>query len=112
MSLRRPVPLDTPLQLSRDGDGSIRLLDGDALILEARPAPDFDLDVPAAVAPRQAHDATARYRGAPNGLFRRCSSAAPSATTPSASTPAPWTTAPSWPPHGRRRHGPPTPGRP
>lgn len=72
VTLRRPVPLDTPLPLHRDPNGSVRVLDGDALVLEARPAPDFELDVPAPVDPHRAHEATSRYRGAPDNLFRRC----------------------------------------
>jgi hypothetical protein len=72
VTLRRPAPRDTPLELVRDPNGSVRVLDGDALVLEARTAPDFDLDVPAPVDARQAHEATTRYRGSPDGLFARC----------------------------------------
>jgi hypothetical protein len=38
VTLRLPPPLDRPLRVERDGDGA-RLLDGDALVAEARPAP-------------------------------------------------------------------------
>jgi len=47
VTLRLPPPLDLPLSVERDGDG-VRLLDGDALVAEARPAP-VQLSVPAAV---------------------------------------------------------------
>ncbi|HEY7151149.1 MAG TPA: hypothetical protein VH391_05675 [Solirubrobacterales bacterium] len=72
VTIRRPVPLDRALPLHRDADGSIHVLDGDALVIEARPAPDFDLDLPAPVDSQQAHEATARHRGSPDSLFRRC----------------------------------------
>jgi hypothetical protein len=38
VTLRLPPPLDRPLTVERDGDGA-KLLDGDALVAEARPAP-------------------------------------------------------------------------
>ena len=34
VSLRRPVPLDTPLDLVRREDGGVRVLDGEALVAE------------------------------------------------------------------------------
>jgi hypothetical protein len=46
VTLRLPPPLDTPLQLQRAGE-ELRLLDGAALVAEARPA-DPELAVPAA----------------------------------------------------------------
>jgi hypothetical protein len=72
VSLRRPVPLDRPLQVVREADGSVRVLDGEALVAEARSAPEFDVEVPAPVTPQQARLATARYRGLPDGRFSRC----------------------------------------
>jgi hypothetical protein len=44
VTLRLPPPLDRPLAVQRDGD-AVRLLDGDALVAEARPAP-VDVDAP------------------------------------------------------------------
>jgi hypothetical protein len=44
VTLRLPPPLDTPLQVERAGD-VVRVLEGDALVAEARPA-ELDLDLP------------------------------------------------------------------
>ena len=38
VSLRRPVPLDAPLDVVRPKDGTVRVLDGEAVV-EARSAP-------------------------------------------------------------------------
>jgi hypothetical protein len=47
VSLRRPVPLDTPLELERHDDGHVTLHDGTTLIAEADPALPLDgLDPP------------------------------------------------------------------
>ena len=46
--LRRPTPLERPLDLRRDGD-AVELLDGGELLARAEPA-DLDLDVPPAPA--------------------------------------------------------------
>jgi len=72
VSLRRPVPLDTPLDVVRENDGSVRVLDGEALVVEARSAPEFEVEVPAPVSPHEARLAAARYRGRSDGLFSRC----------------------------------------
>jgi hypothetical protein len=72
VSLRAPVPLDTPLDVVRDGDDSIRVLDGDAMIAEGRSAPEFEVDVPDPVSPAAARQATTRYRGSADGEFSRC----------------------------------------
>jgi hypothetical protein len=72
VSLRRPVPLETPLEVVRVSDGSLRVQDGEALIAEARTVPDVDVDVPAPVSPRQARLAAAGYRGLSEGPFSRC----------------------------------------
>jgi hypothetical protein len=72
VSLRRPVPLETPLDVVRGSDGSVRALDGDAVIAEARPAPAFDVEVPAPVSPSEARAAAACYRGLSDGVFSRC----------------------------------------
>ncbi len=75
VSLRRPVPLDVPMTVAPGdgGDDAVRLLDGDALVAEARPADDsaLALDVPA-VGVEEARAASARYRGLTDGPFCRC----------------------------------------
>jgi hypothetical protein len=70
-TLRRPVPLEAPLEASV-GDGEVRLLDGEDLILEAREVPGFAIEVPAAVGVAEARDAMTRYRGSDEGPFSRC----------------------------------------
>lgn len=72
VSLRRPVPLDAPLDVVRENDGSVRVLDGEALVAEAHSAPEFEVEVPAPVSPHEARLAAARYRGRSDGLFSRC----------------------------------------
>jgi hypothetical protein len=72
VSLRRPVPLDRPLEVVRDKGGSVRLLDGEALVAEARSVPELDVEVPTPVSPHEALLASARYRGPLDGLFSRC----------------------------------------
>ena len=72
VSLRRPVPLGTPLDVVRDGDGSVRVLDGDELVLDGRPAPALEIDVPEPVSVEAAREATSRYRGDTDGIFSRC----------------------------------------
>jgi len=72
VSLRRPVPLDTRLAVVRGDDGSVRVLDGEALVAEAHRAPEFDLELPPPVSPRVARLAMTRYRGRSEGPFSRC----------------------------------------
>jgi hypothetical protein len=72
VSLRRAVPLDTPLEVVREGDRSVRALDGDALIAEGRSAPEFELEVPPPVSREEARRAEELYRGLSDGLFSRC----------------------------------------
>ena len=45
VALRAPPPLETELAVERRADGSAALLDGDRLVLEARPA-EIDVEVP------------------------------------------------------------------
>ena len=47
VTLRRPCPFDTPLQLVEQSPGRFQLLDGETLIAEAEPAP-LQLEVPPA----------------------------------------------------------------
>ena len=72
VSLRRPVPLDTKLDVVRDGADSVRVLDGETLVAQARSAPELEVEVPAPVSPHEAHRATAQYRAPSDGLFSRC----------------------------------------
>jgi hypothetical protein len=72
VSLRRPVPLDRALEIDGDGDGSVRLLDGEDLIAEGHPAPPLDVDVPAPVSVADAREATSRYQGSRDGPFSCC----------------------------------------
>jgi hypothetical protein len=72
VSLRSPVPLETPLEVVTDEDGSVRVLDGDTLVAEAHPTAVLDLEVPASVSLEAARTAMERYRGLDTGPFRRC----------------------------------------
>jgi hypothetical protein len=59
VTLRLPPPLDRPLSVERD-EGRALLLDGDALVAEARPA-SVDLEPPAPVALSDAEGARERH---------------------------------------------------
>lgn len=72
VSLRRPVPLDTQLDIVRESDGSVKVLDGEALVAQARSAPELEVEVPVPVNPHEARLAAARYRGLSEGVFSRC----------------------------------------
>lgn len=71
VNLRRPIPLDAPLDVVVE-DGQARVMHDGELIAEALPAPPPALDVPAPVNPRQARAAARNYRGADHGTFSRC----------------------------------------
>lgn len=72
VSLRRPVPLEVALRISREDDGRVLALDGADLVAEARPAPGFELDVPEPVGIEAARAASAGYRGKTDGPFSNC----------------------------------------
>jgi hypothetical protein len=72
VTLRRPVPLDTSLEVVRGDDGSVRVLEGEALVAEARSAPQLEVEVPDPVSPDQARLAATRYRAPVDGVFSRC----------------------------------------
>ena len=72
VSLRRPVPLDTPLDVMRENDGSVRVLDGETLVADGRSAPELVVEAPGPVSPTEARRAAARYRGLSDGPFSRC----------------------------------------
>jgi hypothetical protein len=71
VSLRSPVPLDSPLDVVRD-HGALRVLDGETLVAEAREAPEVAPEVPAPVGLDEARLAASRYRGPFDGMFSRC----------------------------------------
>ena len=70
VSLRRPVPLDRPLRVQRDGD--VRLFDGDDLIADGHAVAGVDVEVPEPVSVAVAREATSRYLGEREGGFSRC----------------------------------------
>ena len=72
VSLRSPVPLDRELEVVGEGDGSVRMLDGETLVCEGRGVTDLDLEVPEPVSVDEARTATGRYRGLGDGEFCRC----------------------------------------
>jgi hypothetical protein len=72
VTLRSPVPLDTSLEVIREEDGSVRVLEGETLVAEAHPAPELELEVPEPVSVEEARLAKTRYRGPSDGLFSRC----------------------------------------
>ena len=70
VTLRLPPPLDRPLAVERDGDG-VRLLDGEALVAEARPAP-LDLEAPAPISVDEAEASRERHVREWTPDFREC----------------------------------------
>ena len=72
VSLRSPVPLDRPLEMVRDGDGTIQAMDGETLVMEARPTAELDLEPPRKVSVAEAREAASRYAGLEEGPFSRC----------------------------------------
>lgn len=72
VSLRSPVPLDTPLEVDSDATGVARMLDGQTLVAEANPSGGVDLEVPAPVGLDAARRAMTLYRGLGTGPFCRC----------------------------------------
>jgi hypothetical protein len=72
VSLKAPVPLETPLEVVREGEGVVRAMDGETLVAEAHSSPGLDVEVPAPVSLQEARRAGARYRGRSDGPFSRC----------------------------------------
>ena len=72
VSLRAPVPLDTRLEVEREDDDSLRLLDGETLVAEACAVSGPEVDLPEPVSVEQAREAAGRYRGLADGVFSRC----------------------------------------
>lgn len=71
VSLRSPVPLDSPLEISREGD-ALQVLDGETLVAEARPVDELGAEPPEPVGLEAARAASERYRGLTGGPFSRC----------------------------------------
>lgn len=72
VSLRSPVPLDQPLELTEGDEASLRLLAGETLIAEARALPELDVAVPAPVDLGEARRASENYRAPDDGIFSNC----------------------------------------
>jgi hypothetical protein len=70
VTLRLPPPLDRPLAVERDGD-VVRLLDGDALVAEARAAA-VDVEPPDPVSRADAEEARAQHVRDYGPDFREC----------------------------------------
>jgi hypothetical protein len=75
VTLRMPPPLDTPLEVAVDG-ATTRLLDGDAVVAEARLVAD-ELVAVEAVAPDVAAEAMASYAGLRKHPFPGCFACGP-----------------------------------
>jgi hypothetical protein len=71
VSLRRPVPLDTPLGVV-PRDGGVDVIEDDELVMEARVVPDVGVGVPTPVSLEDARSATTRYAAPSEGMFSRC----------------------------------------
>src|SRR5215213_4283422 len=72
VSLRSPVPLDRELDVVRDADGSVRVLDGETLVCEGRGIDGLELEVPEPVSVKEARRAMIGYRGMADGEFSHC----------------------------------------
>ena len=70
VTLRLPPPLERSLAL-RNLDDTVVLLDGDAVVAEARPAA-LELEPPPAVSPREAEAARERHVRGSSPEFREC----------------------------------------
>ena len=70
VTLRLPPPLERPLRVAAE-DGGVLLLDGEALVAEARPAI-VDVDVPEPVSVEEAADAATRHVRFGGDLFSEC----------------------------------------
>jgi hypothetical protein len=78
VTLRVPPPLDTPLRVERDGD-QVRVLDGDVLVAEARPA-ELDLELPEAPTYAEAVRIASAHPDDPDHPFPTCFACGPART--------------------------------
>jgi hypothetical protein len=72
VSLRSPIPLDTPLDVLVGEDGTMRVSNGETLVADAQPAAPLELEVPEPVTVEAAREAMDGYRGLDDGPFCRC----------------------------------------
>jgi len=72
VSLRRPVPLGTPLELERHDDGHVTLHDGELLIAEGDPALPLDLEPPYRPSVEEARAAAAQRPDSWPAAFHSC----------------------------------------
>jgi len=73
VTLRRPPPLDTPMAVEQDGDGSLRVRHDRTLIAEAAPSPDRPAPrLPGPVSMAEARIAAGRARYFADPLFPTC----------------------------------------
>jgi len=75
VTLRIPPPLDTPLRVEHDG-AKVRVLDGDRLVAEARPA-ELDLELPDAPGYMDAVRIAAAHPDDPDHPFPGCFACGP-----------------------------------
>jgi len=71
VTLRKPPPLDTAMSVVSDGDGLVRLLDGETLVAEASRSR-LDVDPVEPVEASRARDAQVDYAGLHNHPFPEC----------------------------------------
>jgi hypothetical protein len=71
VSLRAPPPLDRPLEVRRDADGSVALYDGDARIADGMPA-ELEVEVPEPVSLEAAEHAAAEFSWRDRHPFPTC----------------------------------------
>lgn len=89
VTLRLPPPLEVPLRVEKDGAG-VKVWNGDALVGEGRPAPDFALDVPAPPSWDEAVAAGRRYNGLRDHAYGTCFVCGPRAAQGMHIYPGPW----------------------
>ena len=75
VTLRVPPPLDTPLRVDRDG-GAVRVLNGEQLVAEARPA-ELHLELPEPIDYAEAVRLAAAQPADPNHPFPTCFACGP-----------------------------------
>ena len=71
VNLRSPVPLNEPLEVAVQEDGSVRVSSNGDLVADGHPAPELEVEVPA-ITLEEARAAAGRYRGLREGHFSRC----------------------------------------
>jgi hypothetical protein len=72
VSLRRPVPLDRPLEIHHENDGNVCAFVDDELIVEAVPASPLSAWDAGSVGLAEARAARARYDAPADGVFGHC----------------------------------------